>query len=312
MPMALLSPSTGLVVDSSSSKAMKVWKDVLLRLTPEFMPVTFNLPWPLPKPIPTEPIRNLCETLQKNPTLNPGEWYGRLAGGQPLALSKSFCAVQAPYFDTGIHEDCDLVPLSEVVSGPVARTRPVLHDEKIHLAKIIVMAMIQLHDTPWIPEIPTLDIIHLAKKNGVISYREAFALHTSSTFSRPHGGHRYTDSGTMPNGVSTNAPNSDSGDILNSARMLGLGMILIELMTGTLFLNRHFAPFPTSWNFWEYAAAYEAATQHLGMVNRIGGFNYYRAVSLCVRNTLFDKPSMPEQLFGILEILEKEEVQGWR
>jgi hypothetical protein len=242
-----------------------------------------------PRPPITPPnarIEDLCRVLRTALARENGGYYGILvvpdSDNKPASMVSVFSADNVGPGRT----DWCLVSLRDVLTEEML-ARPLLHHDKVRLAWAITLAAIQLHDTPWLPGVLTLDDIFLAKEAGAISYHQVFVANK------------------LPSGESLQC--FEMTDMLNRARMLALGGVLIELMTEQTLPAQYFNLLSKDpQDMWAYAGAFQKATELLDRVNTLGGFYYYSAVNRCVRNTLWGSQPLHDQLLLVLDMLQQE------
>ncbi len=230
-------------------------------------------------------IANLCQAVRNAQKLRAGECCGHITDD-----SRTPCPKYEVYPSGDVDVGCDwcLVSLKDVLAaGEAGPSPPLLYGDKLQLAWVITSSVLQLQGTPWLPGALTHDEIFLAKKDGILLYREVFVLK------------RLPEPGAAAQQVA-------AANLMTFA----LGILLIELILGRTIekLQPGTASITAACNLWAQISSYEAARQLLDKVNTFGGPNYHSAVSRCIKGNLYDdEPNGADVFFsGVLGLLEQD------
>ena len=137
---------------------------------------------------------------------------------------------------------------------------PLLYGDRLRLAWTIASSTLQLHSSPWISTMPTLDEIYLIQRNDKPVYQDAIVIKRLPEPSIP-----------------AQAPPKAKRPAL-----FALGILLVELVLGNAIetfrpnKTQHQAVSP-------FEEDYETVMRLLTRVNTIGGANYDTAVRRCIR-----------------------------
>ncbi|KAK4162417.1 hypothetical protein QBC43DRAFT_321896 [Cladorrhinum sp. PSN259] len=176
---------------------------------------------------------------------------------------------------------------------------PLSYRERLHLAVVISSGVLQLHDTPWLPESLNSGNIFFMSING-------FPIYSHPLFLTEHGKNSNSNQSAEP--VMDNLPFAFHRD----ARLLSLGCLLIELILGQTLVSLRGNQTNTSFPSGSQLADYVTAQSLLAKV-KAESLNYWTAVRRCIegefhqRGCGLDNEQLCQDVYsGVVALLEKD------
>ncbi|OCL04530.1 hypothetical protein AOQ84DRAFT_380493 [Glonium stellatum] len=248
-----------------------------------------NSPENLPK------LVDLCQTIRKSQKQAKSECYGFIVDPSYPQYRKY------GVYPLGTCLSCNTwstISLRDVLKDNTSTQPPLNYTDRLHLAVVISSGVIQLHKTPWLPDILIDNDIIFIRRNSTPLYQHVFVTK------------RLPERISAPSDIE----NAKFIPIIRNASLLALGIILIEVILAETFdtlRGPEDALSPDGGA--NIVTDYMTASRLVDRVYQLAGSNYGSAVRRCV-HCEFDchNPSLDDDGFrqdvydGVVALLEKD------
>lgn len=205
-------------------------------------------------------ISELCQVIVRNPKLPVVDRYGVITDTE-----RNF-ELRPP--ENTSSETHGAITLREVLSaGKDTSLPPFAYPDKLRVALALVVSILHLYKTPWLPKIVTLD--------DVLFLRDANAPPVSCIGYRPFVARNLKEH--------PEAPQAPSGPRPVNITVLSLGALLIQLIIGKVDDS---LDMKGNMDMESILSKYEAASRLNSEVMTSGGMNYASAVKWCLGTVL--------------------------
>ncbi|KAL6399890.1 hypothetical protein AUP68_17299 [Ilyonectria robusta] len=162
-----------------------------------------------------EPLLDLCLTLKNSRQARP-VCYGHLIDKE--CTNRQFQVY--PLGTTTNSNDWSIITLNDVFEGKKGLQPLTSLAERVRLALAIASSVLQLSNTPWLPEVLTRNNVHFFRRGVNPSYEQPFLLK-----SLPKG-----PAGSL--GTGSSVPGAKSA-LMSNPTMFALGILLLEIILGS-------------------------------------------------------------------------------
>ncbi|KAK3296435.1 uncharacterized protein B0H64DRAFT_170279 [Chaetomium fimeti] len=205
-------------------------------------------------------ISELCQVIVRSPKAPAVDGYGVITN-----VERNF-QLRPP--ENASSDSHTAITLREVLSAGKDTTLPPFeYPDKLRIALALVVSVLHLYKTPWLPTIVTLD--------DVLFLREGNAPQLSCIGYRPFVARNLKDG--------PEAAQAPRGPRPMNITVLSLGALLIQLIVGKVYDS---LDMKGNMDMESILSKYEAASRFNGEVMTSGGINYASAVKWCLGTVL--------------------------
>lgn len=211
-----------------------------------------------------ETIRNLCEMVQKSWERQPADGYGFIATESERA--RRHFKISPSDTPWQVSDDSDMICLQDIMQKQV-KAPALYYKQKMTLAVTIATAVVQLHNTPWLPARGLSAAIVFSRKDLHRIYENPFLVESEKRSGKE-------------------LASRDVHVLMRNSVMVSLGVLLIELVYGPMQLSAGD----------DMASQYCKAQEALPALYSVSK-NYFSAVSRCLDDSDLHSPETTEENF---------------